>query len=79
MQQIPICSYSIWSHITDVMIYKDQTRSAVHVFDYSQTNGDMAPTPRSLQCKELTWQPTKHTFCKALSGVFLLISLQVLS
>lgn len=21
MQQIPICSYSIWSHISDVMIY----------------------------------------------------------
>lgn len=30
----------------------------------------MAPTPRSLQCKELTWQPPKHTFCKALSGLF---------
>lgn len=35
-------------------------------------NGGMAPTPRSLQCKELTWQPTKHTFCTALSGVFCL-------
>lgn len=22
MQQIPICSYSIWSHITDGMIYR---------------------------------------------------------
>lgn len=29
----------------------------------------MAPTPRCLQCKELTWQPTKHTFCKALRGL----------
>lgn len=30
----------------------------------------MAPTPRSLQCKELTWQPTKHTFCEALGSFF---------
>lgn len=37
MQQIPICSYSIWSHISDVMIYGDQSWSAVHVLDYSQT------------------------------------------
>lgn len=37
---------------------------------FTSINGDMAPTPRSLQCKELTWQPPKHTFCKALSGIF---------
>lgn len=30
----------------------------------------MAPTPRSLQCKELTWQPTKRTFCEALGSFF---------
>lgn len=26
MQQIPICSYSIWSHISDVMIYRIRPR-----------------------------------------------------
>lgn len=30
----------------------------------------MAPTPRSLQRKELTWQPTKRTFCEALGSFF---------
>lgn len=37
---------------------------------FTNINGDMAPAPRSLPRKELTWQPTKHTFCKALRGLF---------
>lgn len=40
------------------------------VWLFANINGDTAPTLRSLQCKELTWQPTKYTFCKALSGFF---------
>lgn len=41
---------------------------------FTNRNGDMAPTPRSLQSKELTWQPPKHTFCKALSRVCCLLA-----
>lgn len=36
---------------------------------FTNVNGDAAPSPRSQRCKELTWQPTKHTFCKAPSGL----------
>lgn len=36
---------------------------------FTNVNGDAAPSPRSQRCKALTWQPTKHTFCKALSGL----------
>lgn len=70
MQQIPICSYSIWSHTTAVMMYRISPRVLYMCQIICKHQGRYGPIPRPLQRKELPRQPPKHTFCKALSRLF---------